>query len=138
MANVNALYKEYIEKMPDNIVTKKDIEEYEKEFWKTSKEKMKELKAKAKADAKAKPAKRKKPLDEEGNVKVRAPTAYNLFVKEQRAIVKKAHPELGNKEIFSEIAKLWKISKGAGNEQQAVEEMVYFEGEDSDDDDEDQ
>jgi hypothetical protein len=38
MDNVNSLYKEYIDKMPVNIVTKNDIDDYEKEFWKAHKE----------------------------------------------------------------------------------------------------
>lgn len=157
MTGVNALYKEYIEKMPENFTTKKEIDDYEKEFWKSQKElkvkaprkprakKPKAVKAaetddesEDKSDVDAKPAgkaprkalankakpkaepkakKEKKPkaepkVDDDGNVKVRVPTAYNLFVKEQRLIVKKDHPELSNKELFSEIAKLWRIKKG--------------------------
>jgi hypothetical protein len=117
--NINAMYKEYIDGMPAVLETKKDIGEYEKEFWKNNKDKVKELKAKAKADAKAeakaaKPSKRKKVVDEDGNVKTRAPTAYNIYYKEQRPLVKEAHPEFDNKEIMKEVARLWQIKKDGG------------------------
>jgi hypothetical protein len=41
MTDVKALYKEYIDKMPDNIITKNDIDGYEKEFWRAHKERNK-------------------------------------------------------------------------------------------------
>jgi hypothetical protein len=159
MTSVNALYKEYIEKMPKVVETKKEIGVYEKEFWKANKEKVKELKVKAKADAKAsakantKAGKRKAAVDEEGNVKVRAPTAYNIFVKEYRPIVKEARPDLDNKQIFSEIARLWKVKKEGGElvvkdkteevEEEADDNLSDInedddEEEDEDDDDEEE
>jgi hypothetical protein len=153
MTSVNALYKEYIEKMPKVVETKKEIGVYEKEFWKANKEKVKELKVKAKADAKAsakastKAGKRKAAVDEEGNVKVRAPTAYNLFVKEYRSIVKEARPDLDNKQIFSEIARLWKVKKEGGElvvkdkteevEEEEPDNLSDIEENDEDDDEED-
>jgi hypothetical protein len=153
--SVNTMYKEYIEKMPSLLETKKDIGEYEKEFWKTHKDKVKELKAKAKADAKAdakatkatKPSKRKNAVDEEGNVKVRAPTAYNVFVKEQRPIVKEARPDLSNKEIFAEIARMWQVKKEGGivavkekseHFEDAEEDAEEEEQDDEDDEDEEE
>jgi len=88
--------------------TKKDVEEYCKQFWKDYKEKAKEAKAAAKAD---KP-KRKKGLDKDGNPKKeRAPSAYNIFVKEKRPEIKEANPEMDNKEIFAEIGRIWKEQK---------------------------
>jgi hypothetical protein len=192
MTGVNALYKEYIEKMPENFTTKKEIDDYEKEFWKSQKElkvkaprkprakKPKAVKAaetddesEDKSDVDAKPAgkaprkalankakKEKRPkaepkVDDDGNVKVRVPTAYNLFVKEQRLIVKKAHPELSNKELFSEIAKLWRIKKGVpvvdatkgGETEESVASMAgeaaeageaYFEDSSSDEESDDE
>jgi hypothetical protein len=150
--NVNAMYKEYIGGMPSVLETKKDIGEYEKEFWKTHKDKVKELKAKAKADAKAdakaaKATKRKKAVDKEGNVKVRAPTAYNVFVKEQRPIVKEARPDLSNKEIFAEIARMWQVKKEGGivavkekseHFEDAEEDAEEEEQDDEDDEDEEE
>jgi hypothetical protein len=145
MTSVNALFKEYIVKMPDLLETKKDIGGYEKEFWKANKDKLKELKVKAKADAKAeakagaKAGKRKKQVDEDGNVKVRAPTAYNIFVKEYRSIVKEARPELSNKEIFSEIARMWNIKKEGGEilVKEKSEELHEEDEEDEQEEDED-
>lgn len=153
VATVNAMYKEYIDNMPAVLETKKDICGYEKEFWKTHKEKVKELKAQAKADAKAdakaakavKPSKRKKAVDEDGNVKVRVPTAYNIFVKEQRPIVKEANPNLDNKEIFAEIARLWRVKKGivdvkekSDSFKDAEEEPVNDAGDDEEEEDDEE
>ena len=91
--------------------TKKDVEEYCKQFWKDYNEKAKEAKAAAKA-AKADKPKRKKGLDKDGNPKKeRAPSAYNIFVKEKRPEIKEANPEMDNKEIFAEIGSIWKEQK---------------------------
>ena len=91
--------------------TKKDVEEYCKQFWKDYNEKAKEAKAAAKA-AKADKPKRKKGLDKDGNPKKeRAPSAYNIFVKEKRPEIKEANPEMDNKEIFAEIGRIWKEQK---------------------------
>ena len=91
--------------------TKKDVEEYCKQFWKDYKEKAKEAKAEDKA-AKADKPKRKKGLDKDGNPKEkRPPTAYNIFVKEKRPEIKEANPEMDNTEIFKEIGRIWKEQK---------------------------
>ena len=67
----NAAFKVYIENMPEALNTKKDVDEYCKQFWKDYKEKAKEEKA-----AKAEKPKRKKGVDKDGNPKEkRAPTA---------------------------------------------------------------
>jgi hypothetical protein len=92
---------------------------------------------------KAKPVKRKKALDDDGNVKVRAPTAYNLFVKEQRPIVKKANPNFNNPTILCEIARLWKVKKGLPiaevvESMAAMASMAYFEDSSSDDESSDE
>ena len=57
-----ALFKLHIENMPEALNTKKDIDEYCKQFWKEYKEKAKEAKATNKA-AKADKPKRKKGFD---------------------------------------------------------------------------
>ena len=41
----------------------------------------------------------------------RAPSAYNEFMKDEIAKVKKANPELGHKEAFKIAAANWKTSK---------------------------
>lgn len=119
MTSVNALFKAYIDSMPDILNTKKDVDEYCKQFWKEQKEKIKEAKAAEKA-AKVinieKP-KRKKRLDEDGNVKEkRAPSAYNIFVKEKYAEIKEENPDMDKTKIFEELAKLWNIRKREQNE----------------------
>ena len=103
----NAAFKVHIENMPEALNTKKDVDEYCKQFWKDHKEKAKEEKA-----AKAEKPKRKKGVDKDGNPKEkRAPTAYNIFVKEKYAEVKEANPNMDKTEIFAEIARIWKEQK---------------------------
>ena len=125
MTSANAALKIYIENMPEALNTKKDIDEYIKEFWKDFREKAKEAKA-----AKAEKPKRKKGVDKDGNPKEkRAPSQYNIFVKEQYEIIKNANPELDKTQIFAEIGKIWKEKKGDNNEKPAkkVEETKMEE-----------
>jgi len=103
----NAAFKVHIENMPEALNTKKDVDEYCKQFWKDYKDKAKEEKA-----AKAEKPKRKKGVDKDGNPKEkRAPSAYNIFVKEKYAEIKEANPDMDKTEIFAEIAKLWQGQK---------------------------
>jgi hypothetical protein len=103
----NAAFKVHIENMPEALNTKKDVDEYCKQFWKDYKEKAKEEKA-----AKAEKPKRKKGVDKDGNPKEkRAPSAYNIFVKEKYAEIKEANPNMDKTEIFAEIARIWKEQK---------------------------
>ena len=103
----NAAFKVHIANMPEALNTKKDVDEYCKQFWKDYKEKAKEKKA-----AKAEKPKRKKGVDKDGNPKEkRAPSAYNIFVKEKYAEVKEANPNMDKTEIFAEIARIWKEQK---------------------------
>lgn len=107
MTTANSAFKVHIENMPDALNTKKDVDEYCKQFWKEYKEKAKEKKA-----VKAEKPKRKKGVDKDGNPKEkRAPSAYNVFVKEKYAEIKEANPEMDKTEIFAEIAKLWQGQK---------------------------
>ena len=107
----NAAFKVHVENMPEALNTKKDVDEYCKQFWKDYKEKAKEAKVADKA-AKADKPKRKKGVDKDGNPKEkRAPTAYNIFVKEKYAEIKEANPEMDKTEIFAEIARIWKEQK---------------------------
>ena len=127
MTTTNALFKVHIENIPDALNTKKDVDEYCKQFWKENKDKVKDAKAAEKA-ANAEKPKRKKGFDKEGNPREkRAPSPYNIFVKEKRGEVKEANPEMDNKEIFKEIARLWKAQKCENvekNEEIAAEEEV--------------
>jgi hypothetical protein len=102
----NALYKQYIADMPDVLDTLKDIIEYAKDFKKINKDHLYYV------DPKLKKLKVKKGFDKDGNIKEkRAPTFYNIFVKNQFPIIKNTNPELDNKEIFKEIKKVWKNRK---------------------------
>jgi ABC-type cobalamin/Fe3+-siderophores transport system ATPase subunit len=56
---------------------------------------------------KATTAKKKK----DPNAEKKAPSAYNLFVKEQMITLKKENPDMDNKKIMSEAAILWKSYK---------------------------
>ena len=114
MTTINTLFKAHVEVMPEVLNTKKDVDEYCKQFWKEQKEKIKEAKAAEKAAnaADAKNPKKNKKVDKDGNVKEkRAPSAYNLFVKEKYAEIKEGNPEMDKTKIFEELARLWNIHK---------------------------
>ena len=124
MTSLAALIKVHIENMPEALDTKKDIDEYIKEFWKDFKEKAKEAKAADKA-AKAQKPKRKKGFDKDGNPKEkRAPTAYNIFLKEKYAEIKEANPELDRTQIFTEAGRLWQEAKALKADQPKDDEMI--------------
>jgi hypothetical protein len=122
MTSTNALFKVYVDNMPDALNTKKDVEEYCKQFWKENKEKIKEAKAVEKA-AKAEKPKHKKGFDKDGNPKEkRAPSPYNIFVKAKYAEIKVENPALDKTEIFAEIAKRWReIKKNNENKEEKEE-----------------
>jgi hypothetical protein len=112
-----ALFKVHVVNMPEALNTKKDVDEYCKQFWKDYKEKAKEAKAADKA-AKAEKPKRKKGFDKDGNPKEkRPPSAYNIFVKEKYAEIKEANPEMDKTQIFAEIARIWQEFKAAQAEE---------------------
>ena len=126
MATINTTCKLHFENMPGEINTMKDIEEYFKQFKKDYKEKAKEAKAAEKA-AKAEKPKRKKGVDKDGNPKEkRAPSAYNIFVKEKYVEIKESNPEMDKTEIFSEIARLWRVQK-EGQEEAKIDPTPEIE-----------
>ena len=43
--------------------------------------------------------------------KKRAPTAYNIFVKEKMAVVKEEFPELNRQDLMKKIAVMWNAEK---------------------------
>ena len=123
MTSTNVLFKVYIENMPDALNTKKDVDEYCKHFWKDNKEKVKGAKAAEKA-AKAEKPKHKKGFDKDGNPKEkRAPSPYNIFVKDKYAEIKAENPNMDKTEIFAEIAKKWQESKKLKEEEVKEEEV---------------
>ena len=110
--------KEYMAKMPDNIDSKKECDEYYKTGCKEIKEKLKDEKKADKVITKnnEEPKKRVKKInvDDDGNEieKVKKPlNAYNKYIQEQRPNVKNDFPELNNKELFAKIAEMWKNHK---------------------------
>merc|ERR1719504_237476 len=73
------------------------------------------IKKKPKAK-KAPPPKKEKPAKksakkEKKEKTPRAPSAYNIFMKEEIAKVKKANPSLDHKEAFKKAASNWKSAK---------------------------
>ena len=62
---------------------------------------------------KEKKTKAKKSDDEENPKEKKPPTAYNIFVKEQRVIIKEQglYPDLNSREIMSKIGELWTRKK---------------------------
>lgn len=87
---IGATMKEYMDKMPDTLKTKKEIDEYYKDSMKKSIEKNKE-------DAINKP---KKEL-----------TGYQKFVKNNSKSIKEQNPNLTGPQVFSKIAEMWKKQK---------------------------
>jgi len=110
----NLLIKEYMDKMPGTLNTKKEIDEYYKTGWKELNNKKKEEKKTNKADKKKKDGVTKRVkkviVDEDGNEIVKEkkpPTEYQQFMRDTRPEVKEKFPELKNNELFAKIAELW-------------------------------
>ena len=60
-----------------------------------------------------KPKKKKAKKTEDGEEKKkRAPTAYNLFVKDTMGVVKEENPEMSRQDLMREVGRLWKEKKG--------------------------
>jgi hypothetical protein len=99
-----------MDKMPDTLNTKKEIDEYYKTGWKELKLNNKANKAdKKKKDGVTKRVK-KVIVDEDGNEIVKEkkpPTEYQQFMRDTRPEVKEKFPELKNNELFAKIAELW-------------------------------
>lgn len=104
--------KERMVLMPDELDTKKEIDEFYKNAMKELAAAKKAVKKNVvKADVKPKKV-AKKNLDENGEEKPKRPlTAYQLFLKETQPKMKEAHPELSNTERFAKIAEEWQKHK---------------------------
>lgn len=108
--NARIRINEYMAKMPSNLNTKKEIDEYYKAGWKEIKGKFKEEKKNNVPNKRIK----KNNIDKDGNeidIVKKQPNAYNNFVKDERPKIKEDYPNLNNKEIFSKIAEMWKKHK---------------------------
>jgi hypothetical protein len=122
--------------------TEKDVREYIKQLCKDIKKKKKEELVAAKAAAKAEKPKHKKGVANDGNPKGgRGPSVYNIFVKEKRAEVKEANPDMDNQEIFKEIGRIWKVqkaenAKAPSNEEKKVSDKKSPEKKEEDEEEE--
>ena len=110
--------KEIMVNMPDNLDTKKEIDEYYKNAMKDIKEKNKEDKKEKKATKATKEPSKKRAkkvkVDDDGNEieKVKRPlNSYQKFIQDNRAKVKEENPNLNGEEIFKLIAELWNEHK---------------------------
>ena len=100
--------KEVMVNMPDNLDTKKEIDEYYKNAMKDIKDKNKEDKKEKKMEPKKRA--KKVDVDADGNeiVKVKKPlNKYQKFIQDNRKKVKEENPEMSGEEIFTLIAELW-------------------------------
>lgn len=130
--NENVLIKEYMAKMPNDLNTKKEIDEYYKIGCKDINDKIKEEKKANKAAQKKEGANKrvkKENLDKDGNVievVKKPPTEYQQFMRDNKDEVKEKFPDLKNNERFAKIAELWrkfKEDKAKENDSKIEEEM---------------
>jgi len=100
--------KEVMVNMPDNLDTKKEIDEYYKNAMKDIKDKNKEDKKEKKMEPKKRV--KKLELDDDGNeiVKTKRPlNKYQKFIQDNRKKVKEENPDMSGEEIFTLIADMW-------------------------------
>jgi len=88
--SLNMIMKEYMDKMPDTLKTKKEIDEYYKVSMKKSIENS------------------KKNIDDNPKKDL---TKYQKFIKDNSKIVKQQNPDLTGPQVFSMIAQMWKKQK---------------------------
>jgi hypothetical protein len=75
-----------------------------------------------------KPKKKKVKKTEDGEEKKkRAPTAYNLFVKDTMGVVKEENPEMSRQDLMREVGRMWKEKKGDVKEEEKEEVEVKEE-----------
>lgn len=119
MVATEATYATYIKEimanMPDDLDSKKDIDNFYKAAIKDIKEKIKDANKAVKTATKAAKAakkKGKKASDEDDVEKVKKPpSAYQIFLKENRASVKEENPELTGKECTELLRTMWSKHK---------------------------
>jgi len=82
-------------------------------------------------DEKTKKKRVKRERDADGNIlKKRAPSAYNIFVAEKIAEIKKENPELNSKDAFKKAIEAWNKQK-ADKAAESVSEEEEVVGEDN-------
>ena len=100
--------KERMMNMPNELNTKKDVDEYFKILMKDIKEEMKQEKIDNAEKKKNDKKKKKDNLDEDGNVKPKKPlNKYQQFIKDNQDRIKEEFPELSNTERFTKLAEEW-------------------------------
>ena len=101
-------FKERIMNMPDDLNTKKDVDEYFKQLMKDIKEEMKKDKIENAEKKKNDKKKKKDNLDEDGNEKPKKPlNKYQQFIRDNQERIKEEFPELSNTERFTKLAEEW-------------------------------
>ena len=101
-------FKERIMNMPDDLNTKKDVDEYFKQLMKDIKEEMKKEKIENAEKKKNDKKKKKDNLDEDGNEKPKKPlNKYQQFIRDNQERIKEEFPELSNTERFTKLAEEW-------------------------------
>jgi hypothetical protein len=94
--------------MPDDLNTKKDVDEYFKQLMKDIKEEMKKDKIENAEKKKNDKKKKKDNLDEDGNEKPKKPlNKYQQFIRDNQERIKEEFPELSNTERFTKLAEEW-------------------------------
>jgi len=100
--------KERMMDMPDELNTKKEIDEYFKNIMKELKDEMKKEKIENAEKKKNDKKKKKDNLDEDGNEKPKKPlNKYQQFIKDNQDRIKEEFPELSNTERFTKLAEEW-------------------------------
>ena len=101
-------FKERIMNMPDDLNTKKDVDEYFKQLMKDIKEEMKKEKIENAEKKKNDKKKKRDNLDEDGNEKPKKPlNKYQQFIRDNQERIKEEFPELSNTERFTKLAEEW-------------------------------
>jgi hypothetical protein len=106
--------KERIMNMPNELNTKKDVDEYFKNIMKDLKDEMKKEKIDNAEKKKNDKKKKKDNLDEDGNEKPKKPlNKYQQFIKDNQDRIKEEFPELSNTERFTKLAEEWNKFKAS-------------------------
>jgi len=119
MTSVSAIISEFV----SNVDTDKEygLAEF-KAILSTAYKTVKAANAPAKASKTVKKERVKRERDADGNIiKKRAPSAYNLFVKDKIAEIKKENPDLNSKDAFKKAIEAWNKQK-ADKEAESVNE----------------
>ena len=126
-------FKERIMNMPDDLNTKKDVDEYFKQLMKDIKEEMKKEKIENAEKKKNDKKKKKDNLDEDGNEKPKKPlNKYQQFIRDNQERIKEEFPELSNTERFTKLAEEWGKFKATLEDPTEPAEPVNTVGEEED------